>query len=537
LSEYRLGLWRTGSSGTGWEPSYPATATIHEGRLATYGAPLDPARVDLSNTDDFENFSPTDPDGTVTDTHAISFTLTSSGIQVGRWLASDEKGLMAGSMGQEWILRPSNQGEGITPSNVSAKPTDTNGADNIAAIKVGKAAIFVQRAGHKVMEYQYFYDVDGFRCEDLTQLAEHITVNGIRQTAFQKVPQPILWVVTNTGELMGMTYERTQELVRSGWHRHPIAGVSNADGDPAKVHSIAVIPSPDGTSEDLWMVVQRYINGATVFHVEYMTQLFDSSMDAKDAFFVDGGLTYDNVLNISSISENGTTDRVLVAFASAHSYSNGDTVKLSDIVGLSSLNDSAYLVADGTTSSFTLKDTSSAYLSWDTVSGTSSLSYVSDGFSRKYVSTVSGLGHLQGQSVVALADARVMSGLTVASSAVTLTSAAPGPIHIGLEYESKIKTLRYDRGAIDGTSLGKLQRSANVGVMLERTGIGMQIGRTFDNLIDIPIDDTDLPLFSGIKMQHFEDDYGLDNRICIQHSMPTPSTILAVFPELVTTDG
>ena len=57
----------------------------------------------------------------------------------------------------------------------------------------------------------------------------------------------------------------------------------------ALVESIVTLP---GTNEDeLWMTVQRTINGATKRTIEYIKN-FDFGDDVEDAFFVDSGLTY-----------------------------------------------------------------------------------------------------------------------------------------------------------------------------------------------------------------------------------------------------
>ncbi len=541
-SEFRLGIWRlSGDNGSFSSSSFPATATIHERRLSFYGAPLDPARLDMSHIDDYENFAPTPPDDTsVPDDYAISTQLASNGVQVGVWIASDEKGLLAGSMGQEWMVRPSYQQEALSPTNITQKPTSDFGAvGGIGAVKIGKSVLFVQRAGRKVMEYSYYYDVDGFDCEDVTVIGEHISQSGIRKLIHQKQPQPILWALRNDGVLIGMTYKKSKDLATFGWHRHPVGGYSNANGDPAKVVSIACIPTPDGTSEELYLVVQRWINGQTVFQVEYMTQPFDDSINIEDAFFVDSGLTYDPGLSISSIS-SVATNSVLVGISS-HGYSNGDRLRANGIVGLPGLNyvgsvNNDYLVSAASTNTFIIQTTGTVNVAYGTLSSSGSYSYISNGSFSKYANTVSGLGHLEGQVVNVFGNGAILSNATVTGSAVTMSSSC-SKAHIGLNYVSRIKTLRFDAGAADGTSLGKLQRSSGVSLILDNQGIGLKMGRDFDNLLDVEFDAEDQPLFSGVKNQSFEDDYTRDNRICLEHSQPTPSTILAILPELVTQDA
>ena len=57
----------------------------------------------------------------------------------------------------------------------------------------------------------------------------------------------------------------------------------------ALVESVASIP---GTNEDeVWLVVQRTINGATKRYIEYMKS-WEFGTDIEESFFVDSGLTY-----------------------------------------------------------------------------------------------------------------------------------------------------------------------------------------------------------------------------------------------------
>lgn len=67
------------------------------------------------------------------------------------------------------------------------------------------------------------------------------------------------------GKLLGLTYDAEQNI--TGWHEHATGGA---------VESIKVIPDIDGGRDELWMVVRRTINGATVRYLEYMLQEYDS---------------------------------------------------------------------------------------------------------------------------------------------------------------------------------------------------------------------------------------------------------------------
>lgn len=281
--EWRLGLWSTMTG-------YPTVGTFYEDRLAMGGVRDYPQRLDLSRTGDYENFAPTDSDGTVVSDHALAFTLNANNVNAIRWLLDDEKALMIGTVGGEWPLRPSNLNEALDAANPpQAKRSTSYGSADVAPVKAGNAILFVQRAGRKLMEQAYAFENDGFRSGDLTELAEHISAGGITELAYQKEPDSIVWALRGDGTLLGMTYRREQEVV--GWHQHVIGGRSDANGTQAKVESIAVIPAADGSRDELWMVVRREIGGLTARYVEYMEAPLSDDGAQEDAFYVDSGLT------------------------------------------------------------------------------------------------------------------------------------------------------------------------------------------------------------------------------------------------------
>jgi len=284
---WRLGLWSD-------TDGYPATTTFFEDRLCFAGAPAAPQRVDMSKTSLYETFAPTAADGTVADDNAIAVTLNSNDVQVVRWLVDDERGLLAGTVRGEWLVRPSAQGEALTPTNVTAKQATTYGSADIQALRAGKAVLFVQRAGRKLRELAYRFEVDGFRAPDMTVLSEHITMGGIVEMDYQQEPQSVIWAVRNDGTLLGFTYDRDQQVL--GWHRHEIGGFSDAAKTAkAVVESVATIPTPDGTANETWLIVRRYINGVTKRYIEYMDKMWEEGDSQSDAYFVDGGLTYNGV--------------------------------------------------------------------------------------------------------------------------------------------------------------------------------------------------------------------------------------------------
>lgn len=536
---FRMGVWSATSG-------YPAVVTFHEDRLFFAGATNNPLRLDGSVISDYTNFAPSDAAGTVLATNALSFTFNANDVNVVRWIVSDEKGLLAGTVGGEWLVRPSSQGEALSPTNITAKRSTKYGSANVEVKQLGKSVLFVQKAGRKIRDLAYYFDADGFRATDLTLLSEHITKSGILEMAAQNEPQPILWCVRFDGLVAALTYERDSDSFKVGWHRHQIGGTSDESGTHAWVESAAVIPSPDGTRQDLWLSVQRYVDGAVERYIEVMKPIFDDTMEQKEAFFVDSGLTYDDPINISGI----TRANPAVVTANSHGFNNGDKVLLSDILGLldtvdeesdledqtSILNDMSVLVANKTTNTFEITDLDGSPI--DT-SGFES-AYAGEGYARKYIQVISGLDHLEGETVEVLGDGAVQPSRVVSGGEITLAVRAT-TVQVGYGYRSRAKMLRLNVGAADGTAIGKTQRTHRFGVMVHRS-LGLKVGTSFNDMLRLTFRTAAdymgraVPLFTGIISDTLEADYDTENQLCFEQDQPLPSMILAIMPQIHTQD-
>lgn len=280
---WRLGIY---SDTTG----FPRCSTFFDDRLFFGGASTYPQRLDGSKTGLYADFTPTANDGTVAADNAVAFTLNSDDVNVVLWLAANEKGLLVGTTRGEWQIKASSLNEAITPTNISGKPSTRYGSAEVAPVTSGKAVLFVQRAARKIRELAYVFEVDGFKAPDMTLLAEHITRPYITELAFQEQPQAILWSARSDGALLGLTYDRDQEVV--AWHSHELGGYSDSGSTVAAiVESVAVVPAPDASRDELYVVAKRYINGVTRRYVEYMTKIWESGDEQVNAFYADCGYT------------------------------------------------------------------------------------------------------------------------------------------------------------------------------------------------------------------------------------------------------
>lgn len=267
VRQWALGAWYAGN--------YPACVHFHSDRLCFAGAPQFPQRIDMSNSGAYELFSPSALlDDTVTAANACSFALNSNTINAIGWMHTDQHGLMVGTLGAEWVVDSASTTEPISPTSISAKQASDYGAVNVAPLHVGKSTLFLQAGGRKLRDMKYNFAIDGFEGGDLSVLAEHLTVGGFATLCVQLTPYQILWLVREDGTLVSVSYDAEQNEV--AWCAHTIGGYSDAAQTvPAKVLSADVIPSPDGTRDEVWLAVQRHINGADVVYIERMSKVWE----------------------------------------------------------------------------------------------------------------------------------------------------------------------------------------------------------------------------------------------------------------------
>lgn len=161
-------------------------------------------------------------------------------------------------------------------------------------------------------------------------------------------------------------------------------------------------------------------------------------------------------------------------------------------------------------------------------------------YSGTAVTSLSGLHHLQGETVSILANGASHQDKTVANGAVSL-NVSTTVAAIGYGYTSVMETLRLEAGSADGTSQGKPKRIHAITVRLHQT-VGAEIGSGSDKLNRIYFRDSSMPmdqavpLFTGDKDIEFEGGFDDDDRIYARQTQPLPLTVLALFPRLNTFD-
>jgi len=142
--------------------------------------------------------------------------------------------------------------------------------------------------------------------------------------------------------------------------------------------------------------------------------------------------------------------------------------------------------------------------------------------------TVTGLSHLEGESVDVLAGDTAEKGLTVASGQITLASTYPAGtvVVVGLRYTSRLRTLDIEAGGDFGTSQGARQRVDQLRARLYKSQGGSYGNSNQSTLFDLEYDDNEV--VTEIRRLDFEITPNMDNQIVIEHDDPVPFNILSI---------
>jgi hypothetical protein len=175
------------------------------------------------------------------------------------------------------------------------------------------------------------------------------------------------------------------------------------------------------------------------------------------------------------------------------------------------------------------------------VNSTAFGTYASGGTVHKEVMSVSGLTHLEGQTVAILADGTAHPDAVVTSGAVTLTRKA-SIIHVGLRQFFYGETQRFIGGARLGTDQGQRTKVSRVAIILHNTmGGAVAIGPNFvTEEFDYRFGDDELdqspPVFTGTLEVPVEGGWSNDATVYFNNDEPYPMTVLAIMPRGTTNE-
>lgn len=259
------------SVGTGGD--YPAAVGYYQQRRCFAGMANDPQRVVMTVTGTEDNFTYSLP---VRDDDRISHQIATTQFNQIRHIVPLSSLILLTS-GSE-VLVSSGGADSLTATSFRASTQSYNGSNNVQPIITNNNIIYCAGRGGHVREYAYKDQAGGYVSGDLCLRSAHLfDYQEIVDCAYARAPIPILWFVSTSGKLLGLTYVPEEGV--GSWHQHETQG---------RFESCACVA--EGDYDALYVVVRRTIAGEEKRFVERMAKREEA--DLKEAFFVDCGGTY-----------------------------------------------------------------------------------------------------------------------------------------------------------------------------------------------------------------------------------------------------
>jgi hypothetical protein len=456
------------------------------------------------------------------DSDALSLILGAKKVNAIQWMESARQ-FSLGTTEREWWLSSATGDGAISSTSKKATPGSFNGSASITPETVGNSIIYVQGQGKIVRELLYNFQDDAFGGNELNLLAKHLTKHTtIKEMAYQKHPNSILWMVRSDGKMIALSYHRAHDVV--GWHIHETDG---------SFESVAVIPGP--SEDEVWCSINRTIGGVAYRYVERMSTMFDGQ-DMSDARFLDSYLTLDGRQDVESISY---ADPGVITLT-GHGYSDGDPIMFRsvdpdpDIEGqkdFRSLNFEEFEVAHKAANTFQLHDPdgNDVDLTEYKTAISSTVAII--------VTALSGLDHLEGETVQVLADGAQDEDQVVTGGAITIDGGSV--VQVGMGYISDLAAINPEITKRSGqTSQGDIKRLISIILRLNES-VGPKVGSNENDLKQLLLvsDQTSMgrsvDLFSGdTEEMSFDGEQRTFTDLLIRQDQPLPLTILAIIAEL-----
>jgi hypothetical protein len=574
----------------------PGCVTYYQQRQVFGGMANAPEQIDMSKTGDFFNMGFSIPSK---DDDNIEITIASQQVNAIEHMIPMQSLIVLTANGA-WAVSGGTVGAAITPEQVQALPQAYNGCSSLCPpIPINYDILYVQARGSIVRDLAYNFYVNLYTGTDITMLSNHLfSGHQILEWCYAEEPYKLVWCVREDGILLSLTYLKEQDV--NAWARHDTQGLfksisSVVEGDENVVYAIVERFINGQYLQYIERFASREMGGDTTLGIpadvtrawcvdaglQYPVTFPTANLTPTESTntpviagvaVISGGSGYSPSTTVSAVDSTGSnailvpvivagviesvtvlnsgtayTNPVLNIFdplgtgsgavlqsivqspvvmnASAAVFSSanvGDVVRINGGMGI--------VTSAPSTTQIIVNVINPLNSVWPAASGEWSMTTP--------VSTVSGLDHLDGETVAILADGNVQPNQVVVNGSVTLDQLCTA-ITVGLPYICQLKSLYID---IEGgpTIQSKRKTIPAVSVRMQDSR-GLAAGRSFAQLTEFKERTTEkmgapIPLFTGDERIVLPAAYDVPGQICIQQSNPLPSTILALIPEVVVGD-
>ena len=246
------------------EKGYPSCIALRNGRLILASTKAQPQTIWASRVDRYNEFSVDDMADSGWD-----LTIGANQSQKIQWLSSS-KDLIVGTDIGEWVL---NDSDSSNPVPI-IKEQSRWGSSVAQGELMMESLFFIPRDKKGVIQSIYSFQIDGYTSEDVTIMASDLFDYGITSLSIQKDPDPILWGTTGDGRLLGLLYNRVQDI--NGWFQCDIQG--------AFINQVCCYNNPVKGEEGLVVSVEGKSKNNLVNANQYFVAFMEESNPCVDLF-------------------------------------------------------------------------------------------------------------------------------------------------------------------------------------------------------------------------------------------------------------
>lgn len=539
---FKTARWAWAAVGTGTSletgAAYPDNVAIFRNRLVISAG----NRLHFSRAGKLNDFNQYNASGLVTADSAITVEIPSRQKLAVEWLVAMDSLIIGGRTGV-FECREDTKSEVFGPGNVAIRQISSYGSHSVEPVVLDSEIFYVVRGGKRL--HRLSSDGASWSSIDMSVLADHLGASGICELAWQNEPWKVIWAITRDGRLVGMTWNREQDVW--GWHPH--------QSDGGLFRGVACLPSPAGDIDDVWLATNRNFEGtgtasetAGIF-VERFADAHQIGGDLREAVYTDcsnsfsGDAVTADPVNGGLMLTGATWDEnsllSLTSLSGPLPFTAADVGKVIRALDFTFEGGVAVPIEDGSFADLTIEDVPSGgalpvrpmfpvpsalqgrFLAWQLRVDRVRVIYMAG---REASICVDGCAH---QNVVADGAGWIQ------------LNAHHNRIHVGFPCKFIAQTMRIEGGASKGTSQSKIKRISHVAVRLLES-VGIKIGSNAANARPASFRansakmDEQVAAFSGDFSIAFPSGYTTDGYVYIESDQALPVTVVSAVIDVTT---
>jgi hypothetical protein len=494
----------------------PAVSSVFQQRKIYAASDNDPLTIWASKPGEYETM---DVSTIIQEDDSYEFELDSDEVAPIRHLLSTRSGLVIISQAGIWQLTGGG-GVAVTPTNALADPQSYTGCSILPPLPIDTDILYQEGKGATVRLLTYNDYTKVFAGQDLSILSNHLVLPSkpLKAWAYASDPFKLVHAVRSDGTMLNLTLVKEQNVY--GWTSQTTRGLYKD-----------VIAIQEDQTDVVYTVVQRLVNGRwTKFLETFARREFTA---VEDAWCLDCAVTNEPNYPAATLTPAAATGSNVIFTASAGVFTVGDVGKVirvgggkANIVNYNSATEVEATIMQAITNVVPEDpdDTPVAALEGEWT--------LDEPFSE-----VTGLWHLEGMTVRALADGNYVGEFTVTNGSIDILVNATRII-VGIPYTCVMQTL--PPTAPDEVIEGRRKIIKGVQARVHNSR-GLKSGPTMDRLMPMK-ERTDeqyaepTRLQNGVKPLLIPAEFNREAQTLFVVEEPLPATVLGFVLDLKVAD-